>query len=58
VLDQMIYKWHHNRPIIARVLAEKYEDLAGTGWPVTVEAIERDARLLLRDNYLNFIAPR
>jgi hypothetical protein len=58
VLDQMIYKWHHSRPIIARVLAAKYVDLAGTCWPVTLDAIKRDVRLLLRDNYLNFIVPR
>ena len=34
VLDQLIYKWQHSRRIIARVLVDKYSDLAQTGWQV------------------------
>jgi hypothetical protein len=44
VLDQLVYKWQHSRGIIARVLADKYEDLAATGWEPTRPEIERDVR--------------
>ena len=47
VLDQLLYKWPHSRRLIADVLAEKYADVAATGWPVTRAEIERDVRLLL-----------
>jgi hypothetical protein len=46
VLDQIIYKWRHSRRVIARVLVEKYTDLAQTGWEVTTPEIERDVRQL------------
>jgi hypothetical protein len=52
ILDQLVYKWDHSRKLIANVLADKYIDLATTGWPVTRPQIERDARLLLRDNFM------
>jgi hypothetical protein len=44
VLDQLVYKWSHSRTIIAKVLGDKYEDLALTGWEPTREEIERDVR--------------
>ena len=44
VLDQLIYKWSHSRGIIGKVLAEKYDDLAATGWEPTRAEIERDVR--------------
>jgi hypothetical protein len=47
VLEQLIYKWSHSRRIIAEVLADKYEDLAATGWPVTEDDIARDVHDLL-----------
>jgi hypothetical protein len=34
VLDQLIYKWDHSRRLIADALADKYADLASTGWRV------------------------
>jgi hypothetical protein len=55
VLEQLIYKWAHSRQIIARVLAEKYADVAASGWPVSETEIERDARLLLSDNFATFV---
>ena len=55
VLDQLIYKWEHSRRVIGKVLTDKYSDLADTGWNVTQQEIERDVRLLLRDNFLNFL---
>src|ERR1043166_3242226 len=47
VLDQLVYKWSHFRRLITRVLAEKYADLAQTGWVVKPDEIKRDAQNLL-----------
>jgi hypothetical protein len=44
VLDQILYKWEHSRRIIARVLVEKYADLAATGWEPTNTEIQRDVQ--------------
>lgn len=55
ILDQLIYKWDHSRRIIGAVLADKYRDLIATGWKLTRTEIERDARLMLKDNFLNFL---
>lgn len=58
ILDQLVYKWDHSRRLIANVLAEKYEDLHAAGWPVRRDAVERDVRLLLHDNFLEFASRR
>jgi hypothetical protein len=55
VLDQLIYKWDHSRRIIAKVLSDKYQDLAATGWHVTRSDVERDVRHLLSDNFATFL---
>ncbi|HWE95829.1 MAG TPA: hypothetical protein VG269_17825 [Tepidisphaeraceae bacterium] len=55
VLDQLVYKWEHSRRIIGKVLADKYADLAATGWRVTRGTIERDVKLLLADNFEDFL---
>jgi len=55
ILDQLIYKWDHSRAILAKVLTDKYTDLMRTGRRVTGEDIERDVRLMLRDNFLGFL---
>jgi hypothetical protein len=44
VLDQLVYKWEHSRKIIGKVLGEKYDDLAATGWEPTREEIQRDVK--------------
>ena len=44
MLDQLVYKWSRSRGIIGKVLADKYEDLAATGWEPTRAEIERDVR--------------
>lgn len=54
VLEQIIYKWQHSRRIIARVLVEKYSDLAQTGWQVTPAEIKRDVMGLLGGNFERF----
>ncbi|MEX0776294.1 MAG: hypothetical protein WD042_11365 [Phycisphaeraceae bacterium] len=55
VLDQLIYKWNHSRRIIAKVLVDKYADLERAGYKVTAKVVKRDAALLLRDNYREFL---
>lgn len=57
VLEQIIYKWQHSRRIIARVLVEKYSDLAQTGWQVTSAEIERDVKDLFGGNFERFCQP-
>jgi hypothetical protein len=54
VLDQLIYKWRHSKEIIARVLTEKYEALARTGWTVTRQEIQRDVRDLFGGAFEKF----
>jgi hypothetical protein len=55
VLDQLVYKWRHSRAIIAEVLADKYEDLACTGWEASRSEIERDVHALLGGAFEEFI---
>ena len=55
VLDQLIYQWSHSRPIIAKVLGDKYADLAATGWQPTRGEIERDVQLLLGGAFEEFL---
>ncbi len=55
VLDQLIYKWAHSRPILEKVLGDKYTDLAATGWEPTRAEIERDVHDLLGGSLETFI---
>jgi hypothetical protein len=55
VLDQLVYKWRHSREIIARVLADKYEGLAATGWEPTRAEIERDVHDVLGGSLEKFL---
>ncbi len=55
VLDQLTYKWAHSRPIIAKVLADKYEGLAAAGWEPTRAEIERDVHDLLGGAFEKFL---
>jgi hypothetical protein len=55
ILDQLIYKWDHSRELIGRVLAEKYQDIARAGWPLSEAEVRRDVKLMLRDNFLEFL---
>nr|MDD6335890.1 glucuronate isomerase [bacterium] len=54
VLDQLVYKWSHSRTIIARVLADKYEDLEKTGWRVSEDEMRRDVEQLLGGAFWDF----
>ena len=55
VLDQLVYKWQHSRGILGKVLADKYEDLAATGWEPTRAEIERDVHNLFGGALERFI---
>jgi len=54
VLDQIIYKWDHSRQIIGQVLAEKYEQLAASGWQLSRSEIERDVKSLFGGEFNRF----
>jgi hypothetical protein len=55
VLDQLIYKWGHSRKIVGEALADKYEDLAATGWNVTEDEVKRDVHDLFSGNFWRFV---
>jgi len=54
VLDQIIYKWQHSKQIIAKVLVEKYADLAQTGWKISRAEIQRDVNDLFGGAFERF----
>ncbi len=55
VLDQLVYKWKHSKALIAKVLADKYEDIVATGWRVSREEIDRDVHRLFGGNFEEFL---
>ena len=55
ILEQIIYKWHHSRRVIAKVLTDKYADLLATGWKLTEDDVKTDVDRLLRSNFLGFL---
>ena len=55
VLDQLLYKWRHSRRIIADALADKYIDLAATGWKLAEAEIKRDVAGLFGGNFWGFV---
>jgi hypothetical protein len=58
VMDQVIYKWDHSRKAIAKVLVEKYCDLADTGWELAEAEIRRDVNDLLGGEFERFCGQR
>jgi hypothetical protein len=54
VLDQLIYKWDHSRKIIAKVLTDKFNEMAATGRAPTKENIDSTVRLMLAENFERF----
>ena len=58
VLEQLIYKWSHTRRVVAKVLDEKYCDLADTGWHITRADIERDVQALFGGSFEAFLQRR
>jgi len=56
VLDQLVYKWEHSRQILAKVLTDKFNDQSAAGRPPTQAEIEKTVRLMLAENFQNFLA--
>ncbi|HYG34904.1 MAG TPA: glucuronate isomerase, partial [Clostridia bacterium] len=54
VLDQIVYKWHHSRRVIARVLADHYATLVQTGWQLSPQEIQRDVQQLFGGAFESF----
>lgn len=55
ILDQLIYKWDHSRRILAKVLTDKFNDLAAAGWPVTREQVGATVHGYLSRNFERFV---
>lgn len=55
IVDQLVYKWTHFRPILTKVLGDKVEDLVTAGWQPTTAELERDVARLLSDNFRAFV---
>jgi hypothetical protein len=58
VLDQLVYKWAHFREIISRVLIDKFNDLAHTGWPVNEPEIKRTVEAYFSENFRALLSCR
>ena len=56
ILDQIIYKWDHSRGIIAKVMKDKFNDIAGAGWDVREEDVRGTAERFLARNFEEFLA--
>jgi hypothetical protein len=56
VIGHLLYKWHHSRQVISRVLVEKYGDLAATGWVPTRQEVQRDVKKLFGGAFDEFCA--
>jgi hypothetical protein len=55
ILEQLVYKWDHSRKIIAKVMTDKFIDLAATGWPVSETEVKRAAANYLGGNFERFL---
>lgn len=55
VLDQLLYKWAHFRPILTGVLTDKYADLVASGWQLQRAEIERDVAALFGGELERFL---
>ena len=55
VLDQLMYKWEHSRAMIGKVLADKYADVAATGWKLTEADVKADVERMVKGNFLEFL---
>jgi hypothetical protein len=54
VLEQMVYKWRHNRQAIAKILVEKYTELGQSGWQTSRAEVERDVKGLFGGEFERF----
>ena len=58
ILDQLIYKWDFSRRVIADALFDSYRPLAVAGREVSRGEIERDARKMFVENFVNLTHKR
>lgn len=56
VLEQLVYKWRHSRPLIAEALTTSYEALQRNGRVVTDAEIARDVEQLFSGNFKRWAA--
>jgi hypothetical protein len=56
VLEQVIYKWEHSRAVIGEVLADRYADLAASGWDFSEAEVRRDVAELFGGNFWRFLS--
>jgi hypothetical protein len=56
VLDQLLYKWDHSRQIIGKVLKDKFNDLAASGWTVTRQQVDQTVDGYLAGNFERFLS--
>jgi hypothetical protein len=54
VLEQIVYKWRHNRQSIAKILVEKYTELGQSGWQTSRAEVERDVKDLFGGAFERF----
>ncbi|WP_026961753.1 hypothetical protein [Alicyclobacillus herbarius] len=54
VLEHLIYKWQRARRVLTRVLVDKYQALAASGWSISEDQIRRDVERLLSGNFKQF----
>jgi hypothetical protein len=55
VLEQLIYKWRHSRPVIADSLYEAYERLLRSGRAITRQEILRDVDRMFSGNFSKWV---
>ena len=54
VLEQLIYKFEHTRRVLAPILADRYAELAATGWEPSEAEVRRDVHELLGGGFERF----
>jgi hypothetical protein len=55
VLEHLIYKWQHWRPVFIESMFEAYDRLLGSGRPVCREEIRRDVCRMSSDNFRDWV---
>ena len=55
VLEHLIYKWRHWRPVFIDSMLEAYERLLGSGRPVSRREIIRDVERMFIGNFREWI---
>lgn len=56
LIEQLLYKWVHNRRSLAPAIVDQFRKLHRTGWPMTRDEVSRDIYRLLGGCYEEFMA--